>query len=208
MPLAAKLSANAPRCCRSSGSVIGDRVATPAGRQRRGWRPGGGPGGERRKRLGAADFLDQMAVDIDQACAVAEIGHDMRVPNLVEQGARACDVATGDVVAGHATATPRSGRQAAECHRSKSKEGSTGDAPVLNALIGSVTVGSGGGGAALLYQLPADCDRNSRARARTLFSISVAVPGATALSVHWPRVMTWRKMETLMPSARSWRPRI
>ena len=40
------------------------------------------------------------------------------------------------------------------------------------------------------------------------FTISPVVTGLTGASTHWPPCRTWRKMETLMPSARSWRPRM
>ena len=53
-----------------------------------------------------------------------------------------------------------------------------------------------------------DCSRSWRARASTLSSISPEVVGLTGASTHWPFSSTWRKMATLTPSLRSWRPRI
>ena len=50
--------------------------------------------------------------------------------------------------------------------------------------------------------------RSSRARARTLFSISLCVTGLTGASTQVPPRAVWRNTETLTPSARNWRPRM
>ena len=52
------------------------------------------------------------------------------------------------------------------------------------------------------YRL-ADCSRSSRARARTLFSISPTVTWLTGASTHCPFCSTCRKIVTRTPSARN-----